>query len=401
MKGVDRRNLAVIFYLGFASGLPLMLTLSTLSAWLKESGISLQAIGLSTLVGLPYALKFLWAPLKDAYDVPILTRRLDRRRAWLFTTQLALASCLYVIGFYDPAADLRAVMIFSVLIAFCSASQDIVSDAYRIELQQQRHLGTGAAVQSFGYRAGMLASGAGSLYLASVLPWGLVYQIMGAVMGLCAVIALFCPKNPGEAVRGAYDLIGSFVNPLRDFLARANWGYIALFALTFKLGDAFATSLATPFYLELGFTKPEIATISKIFGPAAFLAGGFIGGWLVEKIGMWRSLWYGGWLQAIGILPFAALAVAGHDLVMLTIAIGAEAVTSGLGSAAFVAYLSSLCNARYTASQYALLTSLMAVARTVLSSGSGYVAVETGWPLFFVLAALLCLPGLWILRKLK
>lgn len=395
----DKRQL-VVLYLGFASGLPLLLTLSTLSAWLKESGVSIQSIGLFALVGLPYTLKFLWAPLMDAYRMPYLARRLGRRLGWLFITQIMLAACLFGIGCYDPQSELQMVALFSLLIAFASASQDIVSDAYRIELQEQMHLGAGAAVQSLGYRAGMLIAGAGALYLAVIWPWGQVYQSMGAIMLACALICLFCPKSKTDLAREQErraPIIDSIWHPLRDFINRPGWLWIGLFVLLYKLGDALATSLATPFYLEIGFTKPEIATITKIFGPVAFLIGGFIGGALTHRIGLMRALMICGVLQLLSNFLFAVQAAVGHDISMLTLTIAGENIAGGMGSAAFVAYLSALCNLRYTATQFALLTSLMAVGRTLVSSGSGFVVAEVGWIWFYVLTAAAAVPGLIVL----
>ncbi len=397
------KNLPIVFYLGFASGLPLLLTLSTLSAWLKESGVDIRSIGLFALVGLPYSLKFLWAPFKDAFDAPILSRFVGRRLGWLALTQIMLAGLLWWIGFYNPSDDAWMIAALCFLIAFASASQDIVSDAYRIELQRQENLAAGAAVQSLGYRIGMLVAGAGSLYLATDFSWGVVYQIMGAVMAGCAIICLFCPRPDEDKYSGDAEILNlsaRIVAPFLDFIKRQDWPWIMAFVLLYKLCDSLATSLATPFYLDMGFSKIEIANITKVFGMIAFIAGGFIGAEIVRRVGIMRGLWICGIWQMLAVFLFAIQAVVGHDLWMLTLTIGGENVTSGMGSAAFVAYLSALCNLRYTATQFALLTSLMAVGRTVLSAGTGFIVAAVGWPLFYIFAAFSAIPGLVILRYL-
>jgi PAT family beta-lactamase induction signal transducer AmpG len=398
------RNMLVLLYIGFASGLPFLLTLSTLSAWLSQADVDIKTIGLFALVGLPYSLKFLWAPFKDALHVPILTHYLGHRLAWLFATQLCLAAAIYAMGMIDPKTQLWGLAFAAVMVTFLSASQDIVSDAYRIELQEKvENMGAGAAVHSLGYRIGMLIAGAGALYLALEFPWPVVYQIISGIMVLCALGCFLCPKSRSDVLRQNAPVLkirDSVIEPLRDFSSRSGWQVILLFVLCFKLGDSLATSLATPFYLHLQFTYAEIATITKIFGPAIFLLGGFLGGELVRRRGVFSALWIGGIAQFIGIFPFAILAAAGRDIGLLTFAIGAENFTSGMGSAAFVAYLSGLCNLRYTASQYAILSSIMALGRTLLSSSMGFVVVWTGWVWFFVLTAMMAIPGLILLRHL-
>lgn len=402
------KNLAIIFYLGLTSGLPLLLTLSTLSAWLSDAKVSIETIGLFALVGLPYSLKFLWAPLKDSITIPILSDRLGHRLSWLFVTQLFLAASIYGLSLMDPQIHLQNMALMCLILAFFSASQDIVSDAYRIELQERviEDMGRGAAVHALGYRIGMLIAGAAALYMADPktygYSWNYIYTLMAYIMLGLSFLCWFCPKSKTDVARQQKrpSLRESVIDPIIDFSRRQHWVWIALFILLFKLGDALATSLATPFYLELQFAKADIAKISKVFGLIAFLAGGFVGGEIIRRIGVMRGLWIGGILQLLSNFLFAALAVAGNDLSMLTLTIGVENFTSGIGGVAFVAYLSALCNLQYTASQYAILTSLMAFGRTILSSGSGYMVAQVGWVWFFVATAIAAIPGLVILYYL-
>lgn len=405
--------LLIILYLGFASGLPLLLTLSTLSAWLAETGLSIQTIGLFGLVGIPYSLKFLWAPCKDAAQLPFLGRRLGHRRAWLLVTQLALVLALLAMAQIDPRTHLFSLAAAALLVAFLSASQDIIIDAYRIELQQQqpRLLGYGAAMQSLGYRLGLVLAGAGSLYLATYFSvgqdinaaWQDTYRVMAGVMAVLMAAVFFLPKTRHETDGAARpDLRQAVIQPLVEFWRRPMAGWILAFILLFKLGDALATSLATPFYLELQFSKIEIANFTKILGPAIFLLGCFIGAELVRRIGIMRGLWLGGIVQLLSNFMFAALAARGYDLTFLTLTIAAENFTSGLGSVAFVAYLSALCHVRYTLSQFALLSSLMAAGRTVLTAYSGFLVAGMGWFWFFIFTAVAAVPGmilLWVLLR--
>jgi PAT family beta-lactamase induction signal transducer AmpG len=401
------RRLLVVFLLGFASGLPLLLTLSTLSIWLTEEGVSLTDIGLFTMVGMPYTLKFLWAPLVDRLPVPLLTRCLGRRRAWLVTLQAGLAVAIVGLGATHPRTAPFWTALAALLVAFLSASQDIVVDAYRIEIVKEHEQGAAAAMTQFGYRIGMLASGAGALLLAERVPWRWVYVAMGALLLVGTATALAAPEPPGAlaASRGSGAgalgrLRGAVVAPLAEFLLR-NGARVALlvlaFILLYKLGDAFAGVMANPFYVKLGFTKAEIAGVTKVFGLAATLGGVFLGGVVVGRYGVMRALLVCGALQMLSNLMFAAQAVAGPDVRVLVLTIGFENLAGGMGSAAFVAYLSLLCHVAYTATQYALFSSFMAVGRTVLASGSGWVADRVDWVTFFVVSTLLALPGLAIL----
>jgi MFS transporter, PAT family, beta-lactamase induction signal transducer AmpG len=407
----DRRILAIAL-LGFSSGLPLLLTLSTLSIWLAESGVTKTAIGLFGLVGLPYTLKFLWAPVIDRARLPWLTARLGRRRGWMLAIQVALALAILALAATDPAVNPYATALVVLLVAFASASQDIVIDAYRIEVLDLPMQGAGAAATQFGYRIGLLASGAGALYIASYSGWTLAFASMAALVGVGAATTLASREPPAgakETPAQTGDALADWirravVDPFAEFLTRPGWLAILIFVLLYKFGDAFAGVMANPFYLEMGFTKIEIANVSKLFGPAATLAGVFLGGVVVARLGIVRALLICGVLQMLSNLMFAIQAVVGHSVPVLFLTIGIENLSGGMGSAAFVAYLSALCNLAYTATQYALLSSLTAFGRTVLSSGSGWLADHVDWVSFFLVSTVLAGPGLlvlvWMMRRL-
>lgn len=423
----DRRVLAIAV-LGFASGLPLALTGQTLQAWLTESGASLKDIGLFALVGVPYTLKFIWAPLVDRLPLPLLTRWLGRRRGWLVFAQALLMAAIAALAFSNPGQALAFTALCAVAVAFASATQDIVIDAWRVEILEERQLAAGAAAIVFGYRIGMLVSSAGALYLATVFAWPLVYLAMAAILVIGAITVLLvgepAAKPRGDAERRFAEaqswlaarphlsgasaavmawLYASVAGPFLQFMSRKGWIGILLFVMLFKLGDSLAGVLATSFYLNIGFTKAEIAEVSKLYGFAATMLGLFLGGWLMQAVGLYRALWVCGVLQMGSNLLFAVLALRGHDLWFLALTVGVENLASGMGTAALVAYLSALCDIAYTATQYALLSSLTAVARTVLSSYAGFMAESLGWPLFFLATTVAALPGLallaWLTRR--
>jgi len=407
----DRRML-LILAMGFSSGLPLLLTLGTLGWWLRELGIDLKTIGLFALVGLPYSFKFAWAPAMDHAPLPGLTRLFGRRRGWALATQLGLAASIAGMGLSNPAEAPVVTAAWAIAVAFFSASQDIVVDAYRIEILAPHEQGAGAAATQLGYRIGMLASGAGAFALAELLPWSSVFLVMAALVGVGVVAVLLAPEPaapPAERAPagGAVETLRArlriaIIEPLADFVTRRGWLAILLLALLYKFGDAVSAQMASPFYFDLQFTKLEVASVTKVWSVVATMAGITAGGALVAAIGTFRALLIGGVLQAATNLLFSALALVGHSVPMLAVAVGADSFTGGLASAAFVAYLSGLCRARFTATQYALLTSLMAGGRTLLSAGSGVLAEGLGWAPFFALTALLAVPGLllllWLMR---
>ena len=401
--------------MGFSSGLPLLLVLpgATLGIWLRESGVDLTAIGIFALVGIAYSFKFIWAPLMDHVPVPWLTRRLGRRRSWALVTQFALIVSMVMLGQTEPSTNPEITALWAVVVAFASASQDIVIDAFRIELLDDDEQGIGAAATQYGYRGGLIAAGAGALFAAEYGGWNFAFMVMAAcvLVGVATVLLTREPRR--KAAAGTTPRPGStpfrlelkqaVIDPFASFMERDTWLVILVFILFYKVGDAVAGAMAGPFYVDMEFTKIEIAEASKIFGVAATVAGVFIGSLMVYRLGIMKALMIAGILQMLSNLMFAAQAVIGHDFAFLFATIGIENLSGGMGSAAFVAYLSSLCDIRYTATHYALLSSLMAVPRTVLAASGGYVAETLGWAPFFVLTTVAALPGLlilwWLMRR--
>jgi len=405
---LDRRMLVVLL-MGLSSGLPLLLTASTLSYWLAKTGVDKTTIGLFALTGMPYTFKFLWAPVVDQARIPLLTRFFGRRRAWALATQAALILAILGMGTTDPAANAWWTAAAAFAVAFFSATQDIVIDAYRIEILTADEQGAGAAATQVGYRIGLIVAGAGALALSDFLDWPTVFVILAGVVGLCMIVVLLAPEPtpPAGWVEGARKpletrLRQAVIDPFWEFMRRRGWYVILAFVFFYKFGDAIGGVMANPFYVELGFTGLEVAGVSKVFGVIMTLAGVAVGGLMVARYGMFVSLLVGGVLQAAANLLYAVLAGVGHDIAWLAVVIGADNFAGGIGSAAFVAYLSSLCNLAFTGTQYALLTSFMAAGRTVLSSGAGWLATVLGWPAFFVATTFLAVPGLlllfWLMR---
>ena len=386
----------IILLLGFASGLPLALTGSTLTLWLAENGTSKAAIGLFALVATPYTLKFLWAPLLDRVRLPLLGH-LGRRRGWGIFIEILLALAIITLGHADPTHHLHRTALLAVLVGFLGASQDIVIDALRVELLAEKDQGTGAALIVLGYRIGMLASGAGALYLATYGGWQLAYTVMAGLLGIGVLGFLLSPRlaEPAPAVTTfTQHFQQGVVLPLSDFRRRPHWRATAAAIVLYKLGVVWTLAMTSPFYVAMGFTKPEIATVTKVFGVLAMIGGGFAGGWLVKKRGIMPALLWGGLAQMLCLYSFAGLALAGHSLPWLTVAIGGENFAGAMATAAFVAWLSSLCNRDFTATQYALLSALAGTTRDLFSTPSGYLAEYLNWAQYFMLVPLASLPGL-------
>lgn len=421
---LDRRVLVILF-LGFSEGLPLALTGSTLSVWLREQGVSKTGIGLFALVTMPYALKFLWAPLIDRLRLPLLTRLFGRRRGWALVTQAGLMVALLGLAGTNPATELWWTALFAVLVSFCSASQDIVVDAYRVEVLDENRQAAGAAVLVLGYRFGMLAAGAGALYIADFHGWRVAYEAMAALV-LVGVVTILINKEPKVAVspeslqreQHVADwlaarphlsgrmaallswLYGAVVAPFAQFMSRKGWVVMLAFIATYKLGEVLAGVMSSPFYVDLGFTKLEIANVTKLFGLWATIIGGLLGGLLVGRVGVLRGLMIGGILQMVSNISYVALAWAGHDLSALAVTVAVENVCGGVATAAFVAYLSGLCNVAYTATQYALLSSFYKLGGDLFGASSGWLADRMDWVSFFLLSMAGALPALILLTRL-
>lgn len=399
------KSLSIIFFLGISSGLPLALVLSTLKALLIEKGFDLKTVGLFALVSIPYSLKIFFAPLIDSLSIPLLTKAVGQRRSWIIFTQILLAIFIFALGTAGIFSSLSAISIFALLVAFSSASQDIVIDGYRIELIKKEDQGLASSFYIYGYQIGMLVSGAGALILAELLGWDAVYFLMAASMLLCIFTVIFADETRKNWQPKKYNFWSwnheYVIAPLKDFTHRRNWYIIFAFVIFFKLGDAFAGNLTLPFLLEIGFSKIEIAKIVKTFGLFATLFGVFVGGVLVKKIGLIKSLWIAGVMQMLSNLTFAYLSKIGHDSQLLYLVIFAENFSSGIGNSVFVAYLSGLCNIAFSATQYAILSSLASFARSTLSSSAGAFAQTLGWYQFFILSTVLAIPGLIFLLWLN
>jgi PAT family beta-lactamase induction signal transducer AmpG len=397
----------LIGLLGFFSGLPLALTASTLTAWLFDAQVDRAAIGLFAAVATPYALKFLWAPLLDGMALPVLTTKLGRRRGWLLLTQLLLTLALFAMSATNPAVNPWVTGLIAVIVAIFSATQDIVIDAYRVEYLAPDEQGTGAAWITFGYRIGMLTSGAGALALADYMGWRGTYLVMALVMVLAIPLTLFAREprvapSDKKMADGFMPFFREFVvAPLHDFMTRRQWFAVLAFVVLYKLGDAFMGIMFNPFLRDLGFTKTQIAEVVKLYGLIATVIGTFAGGWMVARIGLFRTLLFCGLLHIATNLMLVIQAKLGADIHFLALSISLENFTGGMSTAAFVAYLSALCARHYTATQYALLSALAAFGRTWLSTPSGALAQAVGWPLFFTIASLMALPGLGLLVWLE
>jgi PAT family beta-lactamase induction signal transducer AmpG len=406
----DRRVL-LILPLGFASGLPLLLTFSTLSAWLATAGVRRAAIGAFALVGTPYAFKFLWSPLIDRLSPPL---PLGRRRGWGLTIQIALVAAMLALGSCDPKGGLATMSALALLVAFLSASQDIVIDAWRVEILAPEQQGPGAGMIQTGYRVAMLVAGAGALMIADRAGWFAAYATMAALMSIGMLVFVLGPEPappPEPAGRGRGDgwdavrewMATAVAGPFADFMRRPGWPVILIFVLGYKLGEAMAGVMAMPLYIALGFSLTEIAAISKLVGFFATVIGALVGGLVTVRLGLVRALILCGVLQSAGNLFFVLQAMGGHRLDYLALCVAAENLTGAMAGAALVAYLSSLCSPAFTATQYALLSSLAAVGRTLVASSGGVLAERVGWAPFFLLTTVATLPALlllvWIARR--
>jgi PAT family beta-lactamase induction signal transducer AmpG len=395
------RRMAICVFLGFASGLPLYIQLILLQAWLKTEGVSLRDIGLFALIQFPYTWKFVWAPLVDRYRVPGLGW-LGRRRGWMLITQLVVTALIVSLGMRDPRTQIAIIAVICGALAFFSASLDIVIDAFRRELLPDSELALGTAIHINAYKLAGLIPGSLSLILADHLPWDAVFAITAAFMlpGIALVFFVAEPKTHGAPPKSLRDAI---VLPFVEFVTRDGWTQalaVLAFIFLYKIGDSMATALSTAFYLDIGFTKTEIGLIGKNVGLWASIAGGLVGGaWLV-KLGINRGLWIFGVLQLVSVFAFAWLAEVGHDRFALAFAIGFEAFASvGLGTAALGAFIARSTDQRFTATQFALFTSLAVVPRTFANAGAGFIVEGSGWVTFFVICAVLGIPGLLLLPK--
>jgi PAT family beta-lactamase induction signal transducer AmpG len=394
---LNRRMLICVFT-GFSSGLPLYLLINLLPAWLRTEHVDLKSIGLFLLIQLPFTWKFLWSPLMDRFGLPML----GRRRGWMLATQLLLLSSIPLFGQLHPAEDLWTIAYLATAVAFFSASQDIVLDAYRREILPDPELGLGNAVHVNAYRISSLVPGALSLILADLIPWSSVFGITALFM-LPGIALTFAVAEPAISKAAPKSLREAVVEPFHEFITRAGWKealLVLLFIFLYKLGDSLATALATPFYLDLGFSKTDIGVVAKNAGLWASVIGGMLGGLWMVRIGINRGLWLFGVVQLVSILGFAWLAWENRpDRLLLAGVIAFEALGVGLGTAAFVAFIARATDPRYTATQFALFTSLAALPRTVVNASTGLIVDQIGWFAFFLVCTVLALPGMALLLR--
>ncbi len=394
IKSILSRKMLVAFLMGYACGLPFVITKDVLKAWMTVEGVDLTVIGLFNLVGLSYVLKFLWAPLVDRFTIGLF----GRRRGWLLIFQLALIIAIIGLGMTNPGKNPWMVAFASLLVTLFSASQDIVVDAYRREDLSDEELGLGSSLYFNGYRIGMLVAGSGGLIMADHMPFQMVYAILAACM-LPGVITTLLTPEPSTPFGTPQNFKEAVIDPFVEYFQRSRAVWMLAFILMYKLGDNIAASITISFYIDIGFTLTEIGTTAKIFGFWAIIAGGLLGGIIIVKLGINRSLWIFGALQAISTAGFAVLAHLGNYLPALAGVIGFENFSAGMGTAAFMAFMASITNKKFTATQYALLTSLMRVPDVVISSFSGFMAKHMGWTTFFIFCALIAIPGMLLLFK--
>jgi PAT family beta-lactamase induction signal transducer AmpG len=394
LKTIFSRRMLVSFLMGFSSGLPLLLTITVLQAWMKEEGVDLTVIGFMSLVGLPYTVKFLWAPVMDRFTLPFL----GRRRGWLLTAQAAMICSTIILGISDPKNPWM-IAVAAFLVTFFSASQDIVVDAYRREDLADNELGLGSSLYVNGYRVGMLLASGGGLIMADHISFSAVYIIMAACM-LAGVVTTLLTPEPIILIETPKSLKEAVFNPLTEYFSRQGAWLILAFILLYKIGDTMASAMTTPFYLDIGFSKTEIGTIVKLFGFWATIIGSLLGGVMMLGLGIYRSLWIFGFFQAISTAGFALLANIGYSVPALAGVIAFENLSGGMGTAAYVAFMGSITNRKFTATQYALLSSLMGIPRVLASAPTGYLAKNLGWTNFFIICTLIAIPGMLLLFKL-
>lgn len=400
-QSILNQRMLICIFTGFASGMPLYVLISLVPAWLRTEGVGLKEIGLFSLIGLPYVWKFLWSPLLDRYSLPLLFYRPGLRRSWMLSTQLLLLITIAMLGFLDPLIHLWYIAWLCLGIAFLSATQDIVLDAYRRQILPDQELGLGNSIHVNAYRVAGLVPGSLSFILSDFLPWNIVFVVTSAFV-LVGIILTLSVREPNSNHNQPATLRAAIIDPFDDFLSRQGVKQaflILIFMLLYKLGDSMATALATPFYLDMGYSKTEIGFVAKNAALWPMIIGGIAGGILMLKIGINRALWLFGFVQIVSILGFALLARIGEGLWLLGLVIGFEYLGVGLGTAAFVAFIARTTNPAFAATQFALFTALTAVPRTIASATTGIIVESVGWENFFYLCTLIAVPGMILLIK--
>jgi MFS transporter, PAT family, beta-lactamase induction signal transducer AmpG len=396
LKVILNKKMGICCLTGFSSGLPLFILISLIPAWLRIENIDLKVIGLFSLIQLPFTWKFIWAPIFDRYRI-----LMGRRRGWLIVFQILLLLSIASLGFFDAAIDLKTIALISFLIAIFSASHDVVIDAYRREILDDAELGIGNAIHVNAYKISSLIPGSLSLILADMISWQNVFLITSLFMfvGIGMTLAV---KEPDTQYIQPKNFKDSVIQPFISFFkknGRENALYILLFIFLYKLGDSMATALVTPFYIDLNFSMTEIGIIAKNAGLWASVIGGFLGGIWMIKIGINKALWIFGFLQLVTIIPFIVLSMVGHNLILLGITVGLESFAMGLGTTALIAFISKQTDPRYTATQFALFTSLASIPRSITNASTGFIVESLGWTNFFYLCFMLAIPGMLLLLK--
>ena len=394
-EAVFNRRMLICVFTGFSSGLPFFVIIQMLPIWLREGGVSLAEIGLFSLVGMPYILKFLWSPLMDRYVPPLL----GRRRGWMLLTQVLVLLSIGFLGIFSPAQSLREITLLALVLVFASASQDVVLDAYRRELLPDQELGLGNSIHVQAYRIAGLVPGSLALILADHLAWPVVFWITAGFM-MFGVAMCLAVEEPQSELPEAHGLLAAVIDPFREYWHRRGWQGVVLvlaFLFLYKLGDSMATALSSVFYRDLGFSKTEIGLVAKNAALWSGIIGGLLGGLIMIRLGINRSLWLFGVVQVVSILGFALLAAAGPVLWLLAVAISFEYLGVGLGTAAFVAFIARETSKTFAATQFALFSAITAVPRTVVNASTGYIVEAMGWVDFFLVCTVVALPGMVLL----
>lgn len=395
LQALFNPRMLIIFLMGFSSGLPLALTGGTLKLWMRQDGVDLATIGFFSAVALPTSLKFLWAPFLDRYTPP-----LGRRRGWIVIAQACLAASLLAISFVRPNEQRALLAVLAFLISFFACTQDIGLDAFRREFLSAEEFGFGTSLFITSYRLAMLVASSGALFLAAFFSWQVSYQIMAALVSVGFIATMFA-KEPVVEAQPPRTLFNAFIEPLKEYFSRKGAFWIAGFVLLYKLGDAVALQMTMPFYKDMGYTTEQIASVVKIAGIWATIVGGLVGGAIMIRIGINRSLFVFGILQGIAVLGFAWLTVADHNLINLAVVVSAENFAIGMATAAYVAFMASMTNKRFSATQYALLSSLAMIPSTLVATPAGVLIEAVGYFNFFVICTICAIPGLLMIPKLK
>lgn len=396
LKALKSWTMYVQFFLGVYCGIPLLLVGGTLQAWMKESGVDLSVIGFFALVGMPWSLKFLWAPFMDRYSPPFL----DRRRGWIVVCQALVAVTLIVMSQINPGENTWLMALVCFFLSFFSASQDIVVDAYRRESLSDYELGLGSSFYVNGYRIGMLFSGAMALMLADMpdMDWPKVYLFMAALMGSGIIITLFCPDKTAH-IEAPKSLTEAVIGPFKSYFNMKGAWVMLAFILLYKAGDTMAAHMTMPLYLDIGYSKTDIGQIAKVFGLTATIVGGTLGGLAMLRLGINKSLWIFGILQMVSTAGFAVLATMPASMSALAVIIAFENLAGGMGTTAYVAFMASITDKKFTATQYALLTSFMGIPRIFLAAPTGVMAKAMGWESFFIFCTFAAIPGMFLLSR--